>query len=62
MKKLLLSILAITLTACVSYPEQPSRVEEVTLPDGKVVQVYITGYSIEDFMCEFNYQSVGCED
>lgn len=53
MKKLLLFIVVITLTACVSHQEQPGRVELVTLDDGRVVEMYVFGYSVEEFLCEF---------
>ena len=53
MKKLLLLFIVMSLTACVSHPEQPGRVEKITLEDGRVVEMYVFGYSIEDFKCEF---------
>lgn len=62
--KLLLIALIIFLPSCSSLPdkeEQPSRIERVVLDDGRVVDKYIIGYSIEDFMCEWNTGKV-CEN
>lgn len=53
MKKIFISLQAILLVACANYPEQPSKVEEITLPCGKVVYQYVIGYSIEDFLNDF---------
>lgn len=53
MKKLVLLFIVISLTACVSYPEQPGHLKEFTLEDGRVVEMYVFGYSVEEFLCEF---------
>lgn len=37
----------------VERPEQPSHIEEITLENGKVIQVYHEGYDREDFLKEF---------
>lgn len=65
MFKLLTAIvLMIAISGCstVDYPEQPSHIKEVTLEDGRVVLMYVTGYSIEDFKCEFEFKEVGCRN
>lgn len=51
--KVLLLVIVLFLTACVSHPEQPGRVEKVTLDDGRVVEMYVFGYSVEEFLCDF---------
>lgn len=62
MKKLIAVIaIAISCTACVSHQERPGRVELVTLDDGRVVEMYVFGYSIEDFKCEFE-RGESCSD
>lgn len=45
------AIFALLLTACQSYDVEPrpGYVEEITLDDGRVVLVYVPGYSIDDF-------------
>lgn len=51
---LLLSVLV--LSGCSSVqerPEKPSHIEEITLENGKVIQVYHKGYDREDFLKEF---------
>lgn len=56
--KIIISIFTVfALQACSSVPDQepqPSHIEQVTLPDGRVVDNYVFGYGIEHFLCEFN--------
>jgi hypothetical protein len=46
-------LLATILSACTTAEPRPGRLQEVTLDDGRVVEMYIFGYSVEDFKCEF---------
>ncbi len=57
MKKLITLSLVLILTGCSPYNEleRPSHVKEITLEDGTVIQEYVVGYSIEDFLEEFNF-------
>lgn len=50
---LLLLVLLTTGCSTIEHEERPSRVEKVTLPNGKVVNVFVVGYSTEDFLKEF---------
>lgn len=53
--KFLMVLALLVLSGCASYDvkPRPSHIEEVTLEDGRVVLMYVTGYSIEDFKKEF---------
>lgn len=54
MIKLITTAIAFTLlVGCTTAEPRPGRVELVTLDDGRVVEMYVFGYSIEDFKCEF---------
>lgn len=48
---------SITLAGCTSAPERPGYAKEVIAAEGKIVYVYVTGYSIEEFLCEFSGNS-----
>lgn len=61
MKKLSILIMAILMQACSNTPERASRIESITLDDGRVVEMYVFGYSIEDFKCEFE-RGESCSD
>ena len=53
MRKLSILIVAILMQACSNTPERASRIELTTLDDGRVVEMYVFGYSVEEFLCEF---------
>lgn len=53
MKILVMVATVLLFIGCTSHPEQPGHIKEVTLEDGRVVEMYVFGYSIEDFLCEF---------
>lgn len=53
MRPLLIALTLLLMTGCATYEPRPSHLKEVTLADGRVVQMYVVGYSIEDFLCEF---------
>jgi len=49
----LLLLLATLLAGCTTAPVQPGQVKRMQV-DGREVYYYIPGYSIEDFLCEFD--------
>ncbi len=55
MKLSAILILILLTSACssVQYAEQPSHIKETVTEDGKAIQEYVVGYSIEDFLKEF---------
>ena len=59
MKVLTALLLLIAITGCTTAEPRPGRVETVILEDGREVQVYVPGYSIEEFLCEF--EKTHCE-
>lgn len=48
-----LLLLATLLAGCTTAPAQPGQVKRMQV-DGREVYYYIPGYSIEDFLCEFD--------
>jgi len=55
MKKITFIAITLLFSGCssVQYAEQPSHIKETVTEDGKVIQEYVVGYSIEDFLKEF---------
>jgi uncharacterized protein YceK len=55
MKKITFIALTLLFSGCssVQYAEQPSHIKETYNENGELVQEYVVGYSIEDFLKEF---------
>lgn len=50
----LLILQLIVLAGCTAATPQPGRIVTEQLNDGREISYYIPGYSIEDFLCEFD--------